>query len=358
MSKLYGGGMSSKLVISRRSLLATAVAAPFVLTGTRAFADVTSASAAVGADRERLLLEAAKKEEGLSIYVSMPVRDALAVTEAFEKKYGIKVKSWRGTSEDVMKRVDQEFKDGKADVDLVETNGPELETLARVGALLPVSSPAHDSLVDGAVTSHKRWVGTRLNIYAFLYNTNLVKKDELPKAWDELARPRWRGRLAVEADIVDWFATIVTELGEERGIRILRDIAQRNGLSARRGHTTLTNLVVRGEVPMAMSVYDYQGQQQKKEGAPVDLFYLPPTPARLNGIGGYARSKSPYSATLFYDFMLTDGQKILDDRGFTPTSKALFKIEDGVKVSVINSAKVLDENEKWEKIWREQIVRQ
>ena len=57
-----------------------------------------------GADRETRLLEGTKREGELSVYSSMPVEDNTAVIGAFEKKYGIKVKVWRGSSEDIVRR--------------------------------------------------------------------------------------------------------------------------------------------------------------------------------------------------------------------------------------------------------------
>src|SRR3954470_18365078 len=49
-----------------------------------------------GADRASRLLEGAKREGEITVYSSMPVEDNTAVIGAFEKKYGLKVKVWRG----------------------------------------------------------------------------------------------------------------------------------------------------------------------------------------------------------------------------------------------------------------------
>ena len=45
-------------------------------------------------------------------------------------------------------------------------------------------------------------------------------------------------------------------------------------MSVRRGHTLLANLVQAGEVPLALTVYSYKPEQQKREGAPVEPLYL------------------------------------------------------------------------------------
>src|ERR687894_437452 len=84
-----------------------------------------------GADRESRLIEGAKKEGELTVYSSMPVEDNNAVIGAFEKKYGVKVKVWRGSSEDIVRRTVTEIRAGRHEVDVVLNNGLGLEPMHR-----------------------------------------------------------------------------------------------------------------------------------------------------------------------------------------------------------------------------------
>src|SRR3954468_665669 len=79
-----------------------------------------------GTDRQKRLVEGAKKEGELTVYTSAPVDDMAVFTAAFEKKYGIKVKIWRAGSEKVLQRAVTEARARRFDVDVVETNGPQL----------------------------------------------------------------------------------------------------------------------------------------------------------------------------------------------------------------------------------------
>ena len=54
---------------------------------------------------------------------------------------------------------------------------------------------------------------------------------------------------------------IVSELGEDKGLKLFRDIVQINGLSPRKGHTLLANMVAAGEVPLALTVFSYKSDQ-------------------------------------------------------------------------------------------------
>src|SRR5918999_4645754 len=202
-----------------------------------------------GPDRERVLAEGAKKEGELMLYTSLVPEDLTALGSAFEKKYGVKLKTWRANSEKVLQRALTEARAGRHDADVVETNGPQLESLYREKGLQPLRSPHLKDLMPQARTAHGHWVGTRINMFVQSYNTNLVKKDELPKSYAELADPRWKGRLGIEAEDEDWFAMVVKELGEEAGLRFFRDIARVNGFSVCKGHTLLAGLVSSGEIP-------------------------------------------------------------------------------------------------------------
>ena len=84
---------------------------------------------------------------------------------------------------------------------------------------------------------HREWIGDRLNLITSAYNTDLIKPADLPKTYDDLLDPKWKGKLAIEADDSVWFGALVTALGEEKGLKLFRDLVRTNGLSLRKGHT-------------------------------------------------------------------------------------------------------------------------
>ena len=142
-----------------------------------------------GPDRESFLAQAAKKEGEVSVYTSLIQEDLIALSEAFEKKYGVKVKGWRAGSEKVLQRAVTEARANRHDADVIETNGPELESLYREKVLQPLKSPHLKDLMPQAVRSHGHWVGTRINLFVQTYNTTLVSRDEVPKSFADLANP-------------------------------------------------------------------------------------------------------------------------------------------------------------------------
>jgi iron(III) transport system substrate-binding protein len=305
-----------------------------------------------GADRLQRLIDGAKREGGLTIYTSAQTTDLGPVVEAFEKKYGIKATIWRAGSEAVLNRALQETRAGRYTVDVVETNGPELESLSREQILQQVKSPHHADLIEPAIRPHGEWVGTRLNVFVQAYNTKQIRKEELPTTWEELRDPKWKGKLGIEQEDSDWLAGIAGELGEERAVKVFREIVAANGISARKGHTLLTQLVVSGEVPLALTVYNYKAEQLRAEGAPIDWFTIGNAIARPNGVGVARQAPHPHAAVLFYDFELSpEGQQIIGQRDFVPTSRKIDTPLNKVPMTFVDARVSIDEYDKWKNLY-------
>lgn len=309
-------------------------------------------------DRLQKLVEGAKKEGQLNIYTSAQTDDMGALAKAFEQKYGVKVSVWRSSSEKVLQRAIQEARANRHSMDVAETNGPQLESMHREKILTPVKSPHQKDLVEQAIRPHGEWVGTRLNVFVLAYNTNQIKKEELPKTWEDLADPRWKGKLGIEQEDSDWLAGQSALLGADRARKLFGDITEKNGISVRKGHTLLTKLVVSGEIPLALTVYNYKAEQLKSKGAPIDWFSIGPAIARPNGIAVAKNAPNPHAAVLFYDFEISEeGQRILAERDFVPTHKKVETPLTKLPMRFVDARVVLDEYTKWEKLYDELFLK-
>ena len=309
-----------------------------------------------GADRAQKLVEGAKKEGTLTIYSSATVEDMTALTTAFTKKYGVKTQVWRASSENIIQRAATEARGNRFDVDVFETDGVAMEAIYREKLLQEVRSPLLADLMPQALRPHKEWIGDRVQIFTAAYNTRAIKKDDLPKTYDDLTNPKWKGKLGIEAADHDWFSAVVGSMGEEKGVKLFREIVTKNGLSARKGHTLLANLVVTGEVPLALTTYLYKVLQLKNDGAPIDYVVLPPEVARPQGTGMARKAPHPNAAVLFMDFLLSDGQEILAKRDFIPTNMKIKPLPENMPLIFVDPAVLLDQNDKWEKLYKDVIT--
>jgi iron(III) transport system substrate-binding protein len=329
-------------------LALTACGASAVVAQTRTLAEIASDEAP---DRLQRLTQDAKREGSLTLYTSRVAEDATPLTDAFTRKYGIGVQVWRASNQDIIQRAVAESRAGRCPADVISSGTPALEPLYRERLLQPVRSPTTGELMPQALRPHGAWVGVSVNIIGGAYNTDLVKPDDVPKSYDDLTNPRWKGRLAIEAEDVDWFAALLGRLGEEKGAALFRDIVRTNGISTRIGHTLIANMVVAGEVPLAMTVYSYKPEQLARAGAPIRALYLTPLVALATGVSVTRCAPHPNAAVLFYEFMLRDGQEVLAKRDIVPTNLKVRPLPPGMEITFMDPVQMLDSGPKWTALW-------
>ena len=346
------GGLRRRQVIGAAALLAS----PVVWAQ-----DVTARNRELylykGADRDARLLEGARKEGQLTLYTSLNTKDSGPITEAFEKLTGVKVLLWRSSSEKVLQRAVTEARAGRHACDVLETNGPEMEALAREKLLAEFYSPHFKDLPPAAFPKHRLWVADRFNFFTIGYNTNLIKPDEVPNSYEDLLHPRFAGKLGLEASDTDWFAAVIKHMGEAKGIAFFRKLAATKP-QMRSGHTLLAELVSSGEVPITATIYNHNIERLAVRGAPVKWKALTPTFGRPNAIGVVPRAPHPHAALLFTDFMLSrEGQLLLKERNRVPASTAVDTHLNKFAFEMIDPVITLDENDKWEKLWSDLFLK-
>jgi len=310
-----------------------------------------------GADREKRLIALAKKEGTVSIYTSLAPTESQPMAEAFEKKYGIKVDLWRSQSERIVQRVVSEAKAGRSTVDVIATNGPEMESLAREKVLTTYFTPHAADLPPASIPRHRLWMPDRLQFFVVGYNTNLVKREDLPKSIRGFADPKWKGKLAIEAGDAEWMATLVKKWGEAEGMAFFRKLSEMRP-DVRKGHPLLAQLVSAGEIAVCLTAYSANVETLKRKGAPID--YAPiDAIARPQGIGIARNAPHRAAALLYADFVLSaeDGQRLYESMGRPPVNrKVKSKLTDFEHV-YLDVVTVLDEAEKWDKLWAELFLR-
>jgi iron(III) transport system substrate-binding protein len=305
-----------------------------------------------GADRDKRLLEKAKQEGTVSVYTSLSPADAKPIVAAFEAKYGIKVEMWRAQSEGVVQRVLSEARAKRSAADVVETNGPEMESLAREQVLSEFYSPTFKDLPENVFPKHRQWVPDRLNYYVVAYNTSKIKPEEIPKSYEGFLDPKWKGRLTLEANDSEWMGGVVNAWGEKRGMDFFRRLAEQKP-ALRKGHVLLMQLVASGEVELALGAYYGNAVSAKQRGADaVGWAPVEPVIARPQGIGISRTAPHPNAALLFADFMLSpEGQTLLDKAGRGPVSRAVKSETTSMKYVMSDPSVILDESDKWLPLW-------
>ena len=303
-----------------------------------------------GKARTDKLVELAGKEDGtLNVYTSMTSDVEDAVADAFGDAYDIDVSVYRADSETVLQRLLQESQADFPGADIAETNGTELFILNNEGVLAPYESDLQDGLVEGS--KYEGWTADRFNKFVISWNTESVSDSERPKSWEELADPKWDGQLAMEPSDIDWYKTLyeywVNEGGqsEEEANKLFEDMA--SGALFVKGHTLTGDLLGAGDFQVAASNYSYLVEGVISDGAPVA--WEPPVEpiiTRPNGVGLVKNGQHPATAILFVDWILTDGQKVLQEFALDPARKDLATTPNTKEVFV-DLESLTAEQEEW-----------
>ena len=297
----------------------------FFLLSAAAHAQSTASIALYDApDRQTKLIDGAKKEGALTLYATTPIEYLRVIIAGFEAKYGVKVNLWRSRSENVLQRIVSEARGGKPAFDVVECITTPMEALRKEGLLQRVNAPVHSELQPWALPAHREWAATQLYMFVQSYNTDKVKKEDLPKTYTDLLDPKWKGKLSMEASDHEWFSEVIKQLGPEKGEKFWRDLVATNGLQLRTGHSLLNNLVGAGEVPLALTVYNSDPDTLKKKGSPIDWFVIEPAIAIPNGVGVAKSAPHPHAAVLFYEYLLSEeSQQVLAKIGYVTSQKKI-----------------------------------
>ena len=304
-----------------------------------------------GADRDGRLVERAKREGSVVLYTSLAPTESKPLADAFEKKYGIKVELWRALSDQVVRRTITEAQARRHAVDVIETNGPEMEMLAREKVLAEFHSPYLVDLPAGAIPAHRTWFPDRMTYYVVAYNTTKVQRSQIPATYAGFADPKWKGRIALEATDAEWMATLIKTWGTDKGMDYFRRLSALKP-DVREGHVLLATLVAAGEVPVGLTMYSANVEALKRKGAPIDFVPVQPVVARPQGIGVAKNAPHPHAALLFADYVLSPaGQTLFESLGRVPVSTRMKSALNNFPFTVIDSVTVLDEKEKWEKLW-------
>ena len=319
--------------------------------------DIAAVALLQGDARTKALVEGARREGEVMVYHSSQTEDLKPVFDAFTRKYGVKVRDWRSSSENVVQRIISETRAGRYEVDFIENNSPEMEALRRERMLLRMDSPHFADLRPNTLPPHREYATSTMDVFVQAYNTEKVKREELPKTYQDLLDPRWKGRLGIEAEDQAWFGTLLRDLGEAKGVKLFGDIVATNGISVRKGHTLLATLVAAGEIPFALTVYNYKPPQLKAKGGSIDWIVLSPAIAQLHAVAVPAKASHPYAAMLLFDFFLGEGQAILAGRNFVPSSSKVPSPFGDMPIKFIDPVEAIDKQDPWTKLYEDTITK-
>ena len=307
-------------------------------------------------DREKFLIEGAKKEGKVLWYTSLAGGPNKEIPQAFEKKYpGIQVEVFRSSSDAIIARVLQEAEAKRYLVDTIETTFPILKIMKESNLLAPYFSPLlaqyDDEVKEKADHGLVYWTSDRESYIGVAYNTNVIKGSAVPKSYEDLLRPELKDRLGFATS--DTGSRVMGAMLAVKGEEFVNKLkAQDVTLHAVSGRAIL-DMVVSGELGASPTSFLSHSRVSIKKGAPIQWQPMEIVPTNAGGVVLTANAPHPHGALLFNDFLLgPEGQKILADFGLdSAVNKPPFKRwypEQGK-----TGAQYDKDATKWEKMLRE-----
>lgn len=301
------------------------------------------------------LYEKAKKEGKVTVYAPLSARAMTVVPAAFMKRFpGITVDHIDATSDKLIARVLAEQKGGRILADVMSgalTYIPQILELKLPAPLAAPEAAAYPAALKGDL-----WVATDMQFYIAGWNTNLVKKGEEPKQYEDLANSRWKGNLMGEPrdfQLLIGFAKRKYN-NDEKATDLFKKIAA-NQVEFHRGHSQLAELLVAGQRAICFTCYSHHFPQRIKKGAPIQALLA----EGVGEVGGSVMvlrgAPHPNAALLWARWAISEeGQKVYAQAGETPAHP---KVEPLEKIRPANpymlSIDDIKEFPKYEKLWKE-----
>lgn len=258
------------------------------------------------------------------VYTSMSVDQVQRILEVFKARYPfLKPTMFRAVGERLLTKIMTEVQAGKYDFDAVQSAESQAYFLKKKNLLQKYVSPETKNIQKPFFDPEGYWTAVYIMPNVIAYNTRMVRRNELPKADEDLLNSKWKGRIGMDHTKPEWFAWQLKRMGEEKGLAYMKKLgAQEFRLYA--GLSVVTNLLAAGEFPLVLNTYLHNVEDIKRKSAPVDWIVQDPVFTKFQPLGIGSRAQHPNAAKLFTNFMLSEeGQKVIASFGRIPTRRGV-----------------------------------
>jgi iron(III) transport system substrate-binding protein len=289
----------------------------------------------------------AQQEGNLIVYSVWDVEHLRTITDAFMKRYpGIKATYWQGTNPNIVTRVLTEFQGGQSSVDVIlSDNAPPV--LRAAGAISP-----YETVQKSVLVLHDPTMATvSLQVQALTYNTKKIKPGDLPKSWEDVANPKYKGLVALDdpmragplssmlAGLKDQWKNDARFTNFVKGLKALN-------VPVHKSTSAMFRLVISGEYSICMPALLHDVMEEKEKGTPVDYVKTVPPVLFPRQAAIYSKAPDPNAAKLFAEWAISmEGQHVIDSIG-RESSRTDFKSKTSIESAFPKGTKPIPVNDK------------
>ncbi len=258
------------------------------------------------------LIEGAKSEGKMAFFTTMTLSQSKKVVDRFQKKYPfIQPELFRTGGDGLLNKIETEARGGLHAWDVTSGRGDMVLALSQKKLLAPYRSPETKMIEKDLVDDEGYWTAYYVNPFVLGYNTNLVKKSDVPKTYEELLDPKWKGgKISIDDSAYGFLTGLIRAWGKEKAVDYFKKLAAQKP-SVMRGNTNRVQMTMAGEYPLIIA-YAPTIQRETSKGHPMDWVPLEPVPVQVNPVMLSAHAPHPNAGKLFIDFLLSkEGQEML-----------------------------------------------
>src|SRR6476659_6820412 len=298
----------------------------------------------------------AKQEGNLIIYSVWDVEHLKVITEAFMKRYpGIKATYWQGRNPEIVTRALTEFQGGQASWDVVlSDNAPPV--IRAAGAIMN-----YDTVQRDVLYLHDPTMPTvSLQVQALAYNTKKMKPADLPKSWEDVANPKYKGIVALDdplraGPLSSMLSGLKTQWNDDnRYSNFVKGLKALN-VPVHQSTSAMFRLVISGEYSICMPALLHDVFEEIHKGTPVNYNKAVPPVVFPRQAGIYVKAPNPNAAKLFAEWAISqEGQKVIDSIGressrkdFASKTSIEHAFPKGTKAIPVNDKAFLEDPKKW-----------
>jgi ABC-type Fe3+ transport system substrate-binding protein len=255
----------------------------------------------------------AKVEGAFVLYVGGPTAPWEATARLFEQRYpGIKVAITGGFSNVLDKKIDQQIKDGKLEVDtaIFQTLQDFVRWKAE-GQLLPYKPPGFDAIDQSFKDADGAFYGVMVNAMPYMFNTQHVAAADVPNAAPDFLKPQFKGRMVTpypaDDDATLWlFHKIVLKYGWD-----YMDKYMANKPSFIQGHLGQQRSIASGQNWVTFDSIFNITEVEKKAGKPVESHFSTVDATPIWPLTGAVFKDAPHpnAAKLFLGWLMEPAQQ-------------------------------------------------
>ena len=281
-------------------------------------------------DRDQVLYSGAKAEGKVTWYTSLAGGSYKELAAAFEAKYpGVKVESYRGTSDELLAKLMAESQAKRFIADTIESTLPLLRYLKDNKLLTPYTSPhlAHypDTVKERAPKGLVYWAVDRESHIVLSYNKNSIPPSLVPKNYDGLLKPELKDKIGIAGS--DTGTRVLAAMTKFRGDEYIKKLKAQNPVVHNVSGRALLDMVISGEIGLSPTTFRNHAETSIKAGAPIAWAPMEVVPTNSGSTAVPVQAPHPHAALLLADFILApEGQQVLEKYDYgNPTKDYGFK---------------------------------